>query len=80
MKGIALVVALCACGHGSPAAPPPPPKDARPADVAAVELPWLPDCRNAVGDDRDIGEPRRRPVAVDDRATAQHDVEHVTTL
>jgi hypothetical protein len=42
MKGIALVVALCACGHGSPAAPPPPPKDARPADVAAVELPAQP--------------------------------------
>jgi hypothetical protein len=42
MKGIALVVALCACGHGSPAAPPPPPKDARAADAAVVELPARP--------------------------------------
>jgi hypothetical protein len=42
MKGIALVIALCACGHGSPAAPPPPPRDARPADVAPLELPAQP--------------------------------------
>ena len=42
MKGIALVVALCACGHGAPAAPPPPPKDARPADISVVEVPAQP--------------------------------------
>jgi hypothetical protein len=42
MKGIAVIVALCACGHGAPTAPPPPPKDARPADATVVEVPAQP--------------------------------------
>lgn len=42
MKGIILIVALVACGHGAPSAPLPPPKDARAADAVAVELPAQP--------------------------------------
>jgi hypothetical protein len=42
MKGIALVFALGACGHGSPAVPPPPPKDAKAAEAAIAELPAQP--------------------------------------
>jgi hypothetical protein len=42
MKGIALLFVLSACGHGSPAAPPPPPRDAKIADAAVVESPQKP--------------------------------------